>query len=101
MDTETLITHARSRFEHAAAKRALKEKYKAKLVFAYAGGLWNAGSELIATLMCCPDEESVLLDLYDNPVKVVTQELNVKTQLHWQQCMAEWLMEYTELNKNR
>ena len=31
MDTDQLIAHARSRFDHAAARRALKEKYQAML----------------------------------------------------------------------
>ena len=38
MDTEALVAHARARFDHAAARRVLKEKYEAKLVFAHAGG---------------------------------------------------------------
>jgi hypothetical protein len=40
MDTDQLISHARGRFDHAVAKRVLKEKYQAKMIFAHAGGMW-------------------------------------------------------------
>ena len=37
MDTNALVAHARARFDHAAARRVLKEKYEARMVFAYGG----------------------------------------------------------------
>ena len=51
MNTDNLIAHARARFDHAAARRVLKEKYEAKMLFAHAGGMWRAGPEL---LYCWP-----------------------------------------------
>jgi hypothetical protein len=101
MDTDQLISHARSRFDHAVAKRVLKEKYQAKMTFAHAGGMWSAGPELLNTLMCAPGTESVLLDLYGNPVKVVTTELFNLTQQRWQEQMTAWLIEHEELTKKR
>jgi len=101
MDTEQLISHARNRFDHAVAKRLLKEKYQAKLTFAYAGGMWSAGPELLNTLMCCPGTESVVLDLYGNPVKVITTELFSQAQQRWQEQMNAWYIEHTELSKKR
>jgi len=101
MDTNQLISHARSRFDHAAAKRVLKEKYQAKMIFAHAGGMWSAGPELLNTLMCCPGTESILLDLYGNPVKIITTELFNQAQQRWQEQMNAWLVEYEELGKKR
>lgn len=101
MDTDQLISHARSRFDHATARRVLKEKYQAKLVFAYAGGMWSAGPELLNTLMCCPGTESVVLDLYGNPVKVITTELFGQAQQRWQEQMNAWLIEHEDLSKKR
>jgi hypothetical protein len=49
MNTDELVAHGRGRFEHAAARRTLKEKYQAKLTFAHAGGMWRAGPELLST----------------------------------------------------
>ena len=101
MDTENLIAHARARFDHEAAKRVLREKYQAKLLFAYKGGMWRAGPELQTTLLTCPGPEAVLLDLYENPVKVDTKELYAISQQRWQEQMNAWLVEYEQLSRNR
>jgi hypothetical protein len=101
MDTDQMISHARARFDHAQARQILKEKYQAKQLFAHAGGMWAAGPELLNTLMCCPGTESVILDLYGNPIKIVTTELFNLAQQRWQEQMTAWLLEYEELNKKR
>ncbi len=102
MDTNALIAHARARFDHVAAKRVLKEKYQARMVFAYSGGLFKAGPELLTLLHACPVEDSiVILDLYENPVKVNPLELQHMAQDRWQEQMNAWLIEYDELSKKR
>jgi len=101
MDTDNLIAHGRTRFEHAAARRTLKEKYQGRMTFAYQGGMWRAGPELQNTLLTCPDTEAVLLDLYETPVKVQTQELMTLSQQRWQEQMTAWLIEHEQLNQNR
>ena len=102
MDTDQLISHARSRFDHAAAKRVLKEKYQAKLIFAHAGGMWKAGPELNNMIFTCGRMgEIVLPDLYENPVKVDSKELMALSQERWNEQMNAWLVEYEELSKKR
>jgi hypothetical protein len=101
MNTEQLISHGRARFEHASARRVLLEKYQAKMTFAHAGGMWSAGPELLNTLMCCPGTESVILDMYNNPVKIVTTELFNLAQQRWQEQMTAWLVEHEELSQKR
>ena len=101
MDTNNLIAHGRARFDHAAARRVLKEKYQGKLTFAHAGGMWLAGPELLATLSACTGPTSVLLDLYETPVKVLPNELRDLVRTHWQEQMNAWLVEYENLSKNR
>jgi hypothetical protein len=54
MDTDALIAHARARFDHAAARRVLKEKYEARLIFAYNGGMFRAAPELLAFVQSWP-----------------------------------------------
>jgi hypothetical protein len=100
MDTEQLISHSRARFEHVAARRVLKEKYQAKFTFAHAGGMWLAGPELLTVLKLCSGE-SVILDLYENPIKINTQELYELAAERWQEQMNAWLVEYNEINKKR
>ena len=102
MDTNALVAHARARFDHVAAKRLLKEKYQARMVFGHAGGLWKAGPELLTLLHACPVGDSiVLLDLYENPVKVNPMELQHLAHDRWQEQMNAWLIEYDELGKKR
>jgi len=101
MDTETLVAHARARFDHAAARRVLKEKYQSRMVFAHAGGMWRAGPELQTTLLTCPDGEAVILDLYENPVKINTRELFSQSQQCWQEQMNAWQVEWQEMNQKR
>ena len=96
-----MIAHSRARFDHETARRVLKEKYQARMLFAYAGGMWRAGPELLTVLAACPDESAVLLDLYDAPVKVDVRELELASQQRWQEQMNAWLVEYETNSQQR
>ena len=95
------ISKIRERFDHKSAKLLCKEKYKAKMLFAHNGGMWRAGPELLMTIAVCPNEIAVLLDEYENPVKVDTAELKLLAEQRWQEQMNAWLVEYTEINTKR
>jgi hypothetical protein len=102
MNTDDLISQSRARFDHATAKRVLKEKYQAKLLFAYNGGMWCAGPELLTLLQAIPvEDEMVILDLYETPVKINPSELQYLALGRWQEQMTAWLLEYETLSKNR
>jgi len=101
MDTDALIAHARARFDHVAAKRVLKEKYQARMIFPHAGGMWQAGPELINILATVPPGDAVLLDLYENPVQVRPEELRGLAMQRWQEQMNAWLVEHDQLSKKR
>ena len=101
MDTENLIAHARARFDHATAKRVLREKYEAKMIFAHDGGMWRAGPELINILATVPPGNAVLLDLYETPVQVRPEELRDLAMQRWQEQMNAWLAEHNKLSKKR
>ena len=102
MNTDDLIKHSRARFDHATARRTLKEKYQAKMTFAYRGGMWRAGPELNNMIFTCGRiGEVVLPDQYENPVRIDTTELMALSQERWNEQMNAWLVEYEELNKNR
>lgn len=100
MDTDQLIQHSRARFDHTAAKRLLREKYQAKFIFAHSGGMWQAGPELLTLLKTCSGEV-VVLDLYENPVRVTAEELYELALQRWQEQMNAWLVEYESLNQKR
>jgi len=102
MDTNALIAHARARFNHAAAKRLLKEKYQARMLFAHCGGMWCAGPELLALLQSIPvKDDVVILDLYENPIKVNPLELQHLAMDRWQEQMNAWLVEHEQNQKQR
>ena len=101
MNSKNLAVKARARFDHEVARKVLKEKYQARMTFAYNGGMWRAGPELQTTLLTCPDSDAVLLDLYENPVKVNTKELYAMSQQRWQEQMNAWLVEHEEISKKR
>lgn len=101
MDTNELVAHVKARFDHETQKRLLQEKYQARMIFAHAGGMWRAGPELQTTLLTCPDTEAVLLDLYQNPVRILVAELMHESQLRWQEQMTAWLVEWEQLKARR
>ena len=101
MNTEQLIAHGRARFDHVAARRLLKEKYQARMLFAHAGGMWRASPELLVLLATVPPGDAVILDLYETPVQVNPEELRGLAMQRWQEQMNAWLIEYKELNKQR
>lgn len=101
MDTDQLIAHGRARFEHAAARRLLNEKYQAKMTFAHAGGMWQAGPELLNLLAVCQGSEAVILDLYQTPVRIKVTELQDLALQRWQEQMTAWLIEHQSLAQQR
>lgn len=102
MDTDALVAHARARFDHAVARRILKEKYLAKMTFAYRGGLFRAGPELLTLLQAIPvEDEVVILDLYENPIRVDPMELQHLIFDRWQEQMNAWHVEFEQMSKQR
>ena len=101
MDTNNLIAHARARFNHESARRLLKEKYEARMLFAHAGGMWRAGPELLVLLATMPPGDAVVLDLYETPVQVNPEQLRGIAMLRWQEQMNAWHVEHEQLNKQR
>ena len=101
LNPDQLVKEIKNRFDHATQKRLLKEKYHSKMTFAHAGGMWQAGPELLTLLQACPTEDAVLLDLYSVPVKVNVVELQHVTHNRWQEQMNAWLIELESMSRNR
>lgn len=98
---DNLVTKIRSRFDHEAAKKVLREKYQGKMLFAHAEGMWRAGPELHMTLLACPDTTAVILDVFDNPIRIDRDQLMKLNQTRWQEQMNAWLVEWEDLRKQR
>ena len=101
MDTKTLITEAKARFNHNSAKSYLKDKYESKLIVADQGGLWQASVELISFLHNCKQTEVVILDNYSNPVRVHRDLLLTKLENTYNFVMEQWHNEWKQLENNR
>ena len=97
-----MLTHIiKERFDHEASKQALKEKYQAKMIFAHQGGMFRAGPELIAVLSTVKQDTMIVVDLYDTPVEVVRQELLDSATQRWQEQLNAWMVEHTQLSRER
>jgi len=102
MDTKQLIIDTKARFKLNSAKQYLKDKYQAKLLVAYQGGLWKATPELIVFLDSANSDGLILLDLYENPIAITDRKaLFYKVRDTYNDVMTEWHTELTELEKNR
>jgi len=103
MDTKTLISEAKARFSHNAAKAILNEKYNNKLLIAEQGGLWKADQSTIAFLSCVmhTQETIVLTDTFNNLVKVNSFQLYCKLLETYNKVMNDWYEELLSLEKVR
>lgn len=101
MDTNEIFQHGRARFEHAAARKLLKEKYQGKMIFGLDGGMWRATPEMITFLSLWGDQRVVIEDMYENPVEVNAQELCDLMRYRLQEQMNAWLAEYQAINTRR
>jgi hypothetical protein len=101
MDTKTLISEAKARFNHNSAKAQLKDKYDGKFIIAEQGGLWKATPEFIAFLNAMDDNFVILIDNFDNPVQVKRDQLLSLLKETYSKVMLEWYKEWKEVETNR
>ena len=101
MNTNDLVSHSRARFDHHKARIVLKEKYQAKLHFAYRGGMFRAAPDMIVFLNLYHGQTLVLEDLYENPINVDANELCEMMKSRFQEQMNAWMLDYEQLDQNR
>ena len=101
MDTKTLISEAKARFNHNSAKAQLKDKYDSKLIVAEQGGLWRADQQTISFLNSMDDNFLVVIDTFNNPVEVNREKLLEVLKTTYNTVMLEWYKEWKELEGKR
>ena len=101
MDTKTLISEAKARFNHNSAKAQLKDKYDSKLIVAEQGGLWRADQQTISFLNSMDDNFLVVIDTFNNPVEVNRDKLLEVLKTTYNTVMLEWYKEWKELEGKR
>ena len=101
MDTKTLISEAKARFNHNSAKAQLKDKYDGKFIIAEQGGLWKASPEIISFLNSMDDNIVILIDNFNNPVQVNREQLLTVVKETYQRVMLDWYKEWKEIESKR
>jgi hypothetical protein len=101
MDTKTLISEAKARFNHNSAKAQLKDKYDGKFIIAEQGGLWKATPEIIAFLNAMDDNFVILIDNFNNPVQVNREQLLSVLKDTYHKVMLDWYKEWKEIETVR
>jgi hypothetical protein len=98
---EQLINQIRVATDYQTNKRILREKIQADLHFTHNGGLFKASQELISFLNCYESTELVIEDNYQNPIKVIREELLILAKQHYQMAMNAWHIQHEELKRVR
>lgn len=101
MDIDALTSQAKAKFDHEAARRVLREKYQAKMLFGHRGGMFRCTPEMISFLSLFQDQDIVVEDLHGIPIQVNARELVGIMRARLQEYMTAWLMEYQDLSQNR
>ena len=106
-DTKNLQKIAQAKFDFNVAKKLMLERVDAQSTFTFAGGLFKANAQLLATIAnLCPDSGEtplfvLILDEFDNPIYLDLQEFRKKTYEINQFTLNAYLNEYTKLKKVR
>ena len=98
---DNLTQKIKERFDHEAAKRTLREKYEAKLLFAHQGGMFRAGAELIVLLNSYDEDEITIIDEFGNPTKVTRPSLLQEAKQRHQEQLNAWAVELAEQSRQR
>lgn len=101
MNVDNLIQECKTKFDHNLSKHYLKEKYESKLIFADQGGLWKATPDFLSFLASPTLNETVILDLYGNPIQVNKEQLSITAHSTYHNVMTEWHNEWSKLANKR
>lgn len=101
MDIKELVATTKARFNHNVSRTYLKDKYTSKLTFADQGGLWKITPEFLTFLSVSINKKFVMLDMYENPIRIDSTALLTKATAIYNEVMEAWHNEYEELKNNR
>ena len=101
MDIDNLKTLADAKFKHSLFRKNLRERVEAQLAVAHGGGLFKATPELISFLNCWNDNELVIEDLYQNPIKCDRISLLSDLKAAYQFALNAWHTDFENSKKIR
>jgi hypothetical protein len=98
---DQLLNQIKLATDYQINRRILREKITTDLHVAYNNGLFLVKPELIAFLATWPDDELLLEDTYQNPIKIKREEFLILCQQHYQMVMNRWHIEHEEIKQIR
>ena len=105
MSITDLQQQAKTAFDHAVAKKNLKERMESRLTVSHRDGVFRVTTDLFVLLDLLEDDgwndEMILLDAYDTPVLVNRTELRTLAKQRYFELMNEWLNEWNQLKNVR
>jgi hypothetical protein len=101
MNITDLQRQAKLAFDHAVAKKNLRERIESRLTVLHRGGVFRVNTDLFVLLDILEDAEMVILDAYDTPVLVDRNELKQLAKKRYAELMNEWAAEWDQLKKIR
>lgn len=101
MDIEKLKTLADTKFKHALFRKNLRERVESQLAVPHNGGLFKATQELISFLHCWTDDELVLEDMYNNPIKCERKKLLKELKSAYRFALNSWHVDFENSKKIR
>lgn len=101
MNTEQIKTVSRAKYLHSLAKLNLKEKYQARLIVTLGDGSFRVTPELLSFLSTYGDQEVVLLDMYETPVRINAKQLFDQAKVIYDTVMTDWRDDYQKTMKQR
>lgn len=102
MNTEQIKRAAKVKYLHTLAKETAKEKFESQLVITSQGGCWQVNQQLISFLSITKlGDQVVMLDVYENPVRVDRKKLLAECIDIYTTVMDAWLADYEEISSQR
>jgi hypothetical protein len=98
---DAIVATIKDATDYQTNKRILHEKMQSELHLPYNGGMFYVDMTLIAFLGQWHQKELVLLDTYQNPIKVDKHELLKLANERYQAVMNTWHDQHTKLKQIR
>jgi hypothetical protein len=101
MNVEQIKTVSRTKYLHSLAKLNLKEKYESRLIVTLGDGSFRVTPDLLSFLNLYKDSEVILLDMYENPVRVNAGQLFDLAKTVYDTVMTDWRDDFQTIMKQR
>ena len=101
MNVNLIKKTSRTRYLHQSAKLSAKENHQARLLLTQSGGTFRVTPELISFLSIEKFETIILLDIYDNPIRVNREHLFTAAASLYREVMNDWYHTVNKINNQR